>query len=194
MRKWLWGDNELTTSYDKLINKVTSSIKPAANIIYTLNGYEKSEFISEILELIKSVPTYYWWLRCHPCRLEQKPKIQALLESKKIRNANVDLASNLPLYALLRHMDINITEYSSTVIECVAFGVPTVLINDEVADYYSDQISSGWAYPIKSKDEIINVINKLIISKKTDRQRENYETKEKNQALLDLINIARGSK
>jgi len=97
----------------------------------------------------------YWWLRVHPGKVKEKDVFKRLVQEAGISTGEVDLATDFPLYALLRQMDLHLTFYSSSVLEAKDFGVPSVVVGDYGKELFSDQISSGWAFPADTPEEII---------------------------------------
>jgi hypothetical protein len=81
-----------------------------------------------------------------------------LVRENRISNGEVDLATDLPLYALLRQMDLHLTFYSSSVLEAKDLGVPSIVVGDYGKELFSDQILSGWALPADTPEEIISGI------------------------------------
>ena len=65
------------------------------------------------------------------------PGVDQALAGYRDRRIVVDEATRLPLYALLRHMNVHLTEISSTVLEADQFGVPSVLCHPTGVDYYA---------------------------------------------------------
>jgi len=110
-----------------------------------------------------------------------------MLEKKGIKDVELGQATSLPLYALLRHMDLHITEYSSTVIEAEAFGVPSVVMNPLEADMFQEQISSGWALPAYTAEEVMDALQLQLDRKKL--LREAKATRSENDGLSFLLNL-----
>jgi sugar phosphate isomerase/epimerase len=82
----------------------------------------------KIFDLIRESPSAWrWWLRLHPCRLHEREEIRSVLTERGLHNVLLDQATDLPLYALLRHMDVHLTEWSSVLLEAESFGVPSVV-------------------------------------------------------------------
>jgi hypothetical protein len=74
------------------------------------------------------------------------------LRAAGARDFDIDNATDLPLYALLRHVALHVTESSSTVIEAAGFGVPTVLWGRLDAESFASYIASGWVLPAEPAD------------------------------------------
>ena len=100
----------------------------------------------DLVDTIEQSPSdWFWWVRIHPCRQQDRSTLRNLLVSKGISNYDLDDATDLPLYALLRTVDVHLTEYSSTVIEATAFGVPSVITRKAGFEAFPAQVASGWA-------------------------------------------------
>jgi hypothetical protein len=82
-------------------------------------------------------PSWTWWIRLHPAMLDERPAIEAAAATLGGRRVVIDEATRLPLYALLRHMNVHVTEISSTVLEADQFGVPSVLCHPTGVEYYA---------------------------------------------------------
>jgi len=190
LRLWLNKEKDLFERFDKIINAVkpkTSSVQ----ILYTLQGFEDSSDLYNLIKIIKKAKSiYYWWLRAHPRFPEQKNFIRKLLLSHNIKNVNLDEASTLPLFALLSHMDIHITNYSTVVIEAKKFGVPSIIINKFGKDLYHEQIKSGWVLPAYTKNEIVKAIEIQINKRKSlGKAKKKEDLITTNQYLNELIKI-----
>lgn len=187
---WVKGDKEFIKQYDIIVNQI-KPFDSIVQILYTLNGFETKDELFKLINLINQTPSnYFWWLRCHPFRLDQKNKINELFASYDIKNVNIDAATELPLYAILRHMDIHITTYSSTVIEAEKFNVPSISINKYGTELYSELINLGWVLPAYTNNEIILAIETLLSKreslKKGTRGKNSLTS---NQALDEMLRI-----
>ena len=108
----------------------------------------------------RSPPSWFWWIRIHPHQIKFKPAIKKLLYEYGIVNFNIDDATDLPLYALLRNIDFHLTCTASVVIEAAEFRVPSVFVSKEGIDLFAKQIATGWAQYENKVDNIINIIAK----------------------------------
>jgi hypothetical protein len=71
----------------------------------------------------------FWLIRCHPREVGNISEISDWLKERKISNAEVNLASNFPLFWLLARIHHHVTLFSSTALEALYFKVPTTLID-----------------------------------------------------------------
>ncbi|MBI4685908.1 MAG: glycosyltransferase [Nitrospirae bacterium] len=148
---WKCENNEMIRSYDEKIVEIKNSSSSQVHVLCTYEfDYE------DLLKIIKESPnSWFWWIRVHPCRLGQREQIRRLLKRKKIVNCDLDNATDMPLYALLKRVDVHLTEYSSTVIESESFCVPSVITRKAGADAFSRQVESGWAVAVYTIEEIV---------------------------------------
>ena len=151
-------EDEIGEYYDKQIEKAKRGREHLIHILYTV-GYEEVEKLEIIFEVVRRTESLcYWWLRVHPGKLKERTFFKKLVRENRILNGEVDLATDLPLYALLRQMDLHLTFYSSSVFEAKDLGVPSVVVGDYAKELFSDHISSGWALPADTPEEIISGI------------------------------------
>ena len=118
-----------------------------------------SRLLNEILA--HSSKEYFWWIRLHPNMVSQKSRTKDKLREYASLNWNVDGATSLPLYALLKQMDVHMTASSSTVIEAEYFGVPSILIHPQAQVLYPAQIEKGTAHYASSSEEALKLVATL---------------------------------
>ena len=129
----------------------------------------------------------HFWIRLHPGEKRSIKKIKKYLIDNKVSSFYLEEATELPLYALLRNIDIHITDVSSVVIEAELFGVPSIIIDALATEYYKQQIERKMAYPCYSVDKL----NGLLISLSKDKKqftRTSSPLKEENKLLEILKN------
>jgi len=155
---WRFSENEIVKYYDNEIGNVKRNKKHLIHVLYTM-GYEDADKLRTILSTMRQTESLcYWWLRVHPGKLKERNSFKKLVRENRISNGEVDLATDLPLYAILRQMDLHLTFYSSSVFEAEDLGVPSVVVGDYGKELFSDQISTGWALPADTPEEIISGI------------------------------------
>ena len=85
------------------------------------------------------------------------------------QNYEVKNASRLPIFSLLRNIDLHITQYSSVVIEAASFNIKSIVIDDIGKSTYEDYINRGVAFYCENEDQIINLLENLTKHKDKDR-------------------------
>ncbi len=123
-------------SVDKRVIKYQSVLKKRSkryklNILITLrpNIFGGKEW-DGLVDLIKdSKDDVFWWIRKHPTAPATDSSLQAI-SSIEQDNVDYELASALPLFSLLRFVDLHITTASNVAIEAKLFDVDTVFISN----------------------------------------------------------------
>lgn len=166
LQRWAVSDDDVVVkTYDEIMSGLKRNTKDGIHILYSLNGNTKNE-LRTMVEIIKGVNNSglrsYFWVRLHPVTIDQKAEVRRFLNENGINNFELDNATGLPLYAILRHMDIHITECSSVVIEAESFHVPSIVVREIGAENFPAQVSSGWAMPAYTIDEITSGIQRQL--------------------------------
>lgn len=112
-------------------------------VLLTLQGPEIDNF-GFLQELIKIAPTAWRWLvRCHPRMHEDVEKIADRLGGAAGQDVHVHTVEQHSLYALLRTVNVHVTNYSTCANEAMAFGVPSVLFGEIAPTVFQWGLSSG---------------------------------------------------
>ena len=150
--------------------------------------------VVEIIEALNaSGIEAHFWIRLHPIALDQKGLVSRTLEDHGLRNVDVENATALPLYAILRHMDVHITEFSSVVIEAQAFGVPSVT-GEQGVIWFPNQIATGWAVMARSLPEWVSGIRLQLNRRKTLMASDPRSGIASAKALDELLDRVRGQR
>jgi hypothetical protein len=164
-----WHNDEIEF-YDIKTIKLIKKFAPNKTILFTVQyGVTYNQ---ELFKLIFNTQHQLNWLiRFHP--IMDKTQIKSfrnILYKNDITVFESEKASSLPLYALLRHVNIHITHSSSTVLEALSFNVPSLLIDKFGLEYYKDYIGQmvQFSSDIKEQIQFINemITNSYYISKK----------------------------
>jgi len=167
LNEWLSGENNLVAKHDRKLQDVRALFPGKYHVLITLQLHQADDRTLDSLfaAMRKTGQEYHWWIRLHPCMLGERGSVRAMLERNEISDFELDLATDLPLYALLRQMDLHLTHSSSTVIEAAFFGIPSVLISSYGAEFFPDQTVSGWAVTALTEDTIIEAIRVQLASR-----------------------------
>lgn len=166
---WKDQDGDFVKYYDKFIIQKKGEI----NILITLSSIENHNktLLEKLLAIIKSSSfKWKWWIRAHPCELEEKENIKRWLTKNHILNYEIDQATDLPLYAIMRHMDIHITYVSATVFEADFFAIPSIIVGEDGVSYFLNQILAGIAIVANEPSKIKKAINAFLLRKNKFRQ------------------------
>lgn len=106
-------------------------------VLVTLNGLEteaQCDALAQVVAECQSTTTF--WLRLHPVRRGSQPLLLARLAARGAHAFEMNEVSELPLLALLQVADLHVTEGSSSVLEAIDCGVPSVLTSREHLSTY----------------------------------------------------------
>lgn len=99
---------------------------------------------SEIIDAMREGPQeWLWLLRLHPLRKHTADTLRGFLKELGIKNAEIDLATSVPLFSLLRRVDHHVTVFSSVAVEAAAFDVHTSVSGAEGLQVFGPQIKRG---------------------------------------------------
>jgi hypothetical protein len=160
-----------------LVSQLGGQVRPLVNqeaiqVLYTLSYLESPSDIADMLATIARRDRgrrLQWWVRVHPAGLHRFAELQRAFAAAGVPAPQLQLATDLPLYALLPYMDVHVTGASSTVLEAESFGVRSVLVRPLGAELYPEQIASGIALHAEGEDDILRAIRQ---QSELKRQRE----------------------
>jgi len=163
LEHWKLDHTDITKRYNQKIINVKKQYPRRINVLVTLQfGAAYEECLKNLIPVItKSGQKYLWWIRVHPCMLDAKEETRKRIFKNDISNAVIDEATDIPLFILLKHVDIHLTHSSSVVLEAEELGVPSIVINDYGSEFFPEQISTGSAILAYTTDEIIASIKSL---------------------------------
>lgn len=114
-----------------------------------------------LLTAIRRAPADWLWLiRVHPLRRQNMVTISGIL-ADLADQVEIEQATDLPLFWLLRRVSCHVTLFSSVAIEAAQFGVPTVLIDPEGAVTFADHIRSGRMFYERTAEDILTRLHQL---------------------------------
>jgi hypothetical protein len=160
----IWHDdhNVLVKRFDQKVLQLLSTKKK--NILLTLSpGAESQHMMGDTWKVIKATQSKYNWLiRLHPSMMHEIDAYPDKVYGHGIEHFNLKEASSLPLYALLRHVDLHITAQSSTVIEASEFGVPSIVTSDYGMSLYRGMMDQEYlSYAVTIEDLKYQMTNLL---------------------------------
>ena len=155
-------------------------------------GLDNIKFINDIVPVMNELKNdYKWWIRLHPCSMQKKDEINKILIDSKLINFDIDNATDFPLYALLRHMDLHITQSSAAVFEAESFGVPSIVTSYDAKSYFSKQILKGTAIYANNAETIKKILTGQLQTKIKKRRKNECQSKVSIRELDKLINEIR---
>lgn len=178
---WKENNNPIVKKYDDEIAKL-KKWKKKQTILLTLSPYTEKE-MKLIYEVVKeSQLEYNWFIRLHPSMIRNQEEIKNNFKSMGIKHFEIEQSSNLPLYSLLRNIDLHMTVQSSCVIEAADFGVQSIITSDYAAKLYDNWVKNGKAHLIKEKGAILTQLESTSSSKNGK-----YEVSNKLSETIDFI-------
>lgn len=88
-------------------------------------------------------PSVRFWWRLHPVDSARRDEFAAHLQRSGLDGSRVGVATDLPLYALLRCADLTISHSSTVVQEAAEFGLPSVVTSDYGAALFASMVAQG---------------------------------------------------
>lgn len=157
---WQSGEADFISYYDQKVKKIKHAQNSSLHVLLTLQaGLSDFGNVENIIQSIKRTQySWRWWIRLHPTALRDKDKIKTMLTQNNISEVEIEGATTLPLYSLLRNVDVHITYSSATIIEAESFGVPSVVTSEYGSEFFPDQIAEGWVLKAYTSEEIIKAI------------------------------------
>jgi hypothetical protein len=157
---WRSDRGPLAADSDRSIQGRKATLRADRDILVTLQPYLLTEqFVQLLRDVMADAETRRcWWIRLHPSMLAERARVKAMFQGRA--NAEIDLATDLPLYALLRHVDAHVTQISSVVLEAEAFGVGSVVCWPDAMDLYRQQARSGTVLYAASADELTKALQR----------------------------------
>ncbi len=153
-----WRDDHVASCDDGL-GCLKSKFKPFSKVILVtlLHGFKYDELF---FDTIRHAPEdWYWLVRVHP---GTPPGELASIKGKLgvIPEARFDLAlsSQLPLYALLRLAHVHLTALSSTALEALGFGIPTITMCAAGGDRFAAFLDVGVMHWASSAEDLLHKI------------------------------------
>lgn len=187
--KWLLKSDVLICKFDGEVDDIVKRMKATKNILFTLQyGIHYDDWIFELIAHTQK--HFNWLIRLHPL-LKDKQSLKSLedkLKQFQITNFELLKSTELPLYSLLRNVNLHVTHSSSTVIEAANFKIKTILVSNYGAELFESQIRDDMACLIndastKSKQIILEYVNESF------KDNSEIETKylKPNQLILDYL-------
>lgn len=118
--------------------------------------YFHESFLPEMLQ--QSPPGIEWWLRVHPLYAELKEELKTIFTD----HPNIIIAgiAQQNLYEQFAEVDFNITAFSTTCLEGLEFGVPSIIIHPNGMAYFSHHLQQGYFRYADNATSCLEIIQK----------------------------------
>jgi hypothetical protein len=154
-------------SLDGIHNLVVLTLQPYDN---TLSENPIYDVVAETIKMTSK--EFKWFVRLHPRQLHLRSVLKDQLNSLGVLNdVEVDVATDLPMPAILSRAAAHITRSSGSAIEAALLGVQNVIIDDHGAVMFEDYIKEGKAtlYLGNDPNALAGVIRSAV-AKQTGKQ------------------------
>jgi hypothetical protein len=147
LETWLAADIDPVLKYDQQVRRLQEATGARRHVLVTLQtGLSFENLLDPLAALARRAGAqWHWWIRLHPGMHGFGADVAQRLSARGMSNFDVDAASNLPLYALLRNVNLHVTYSSSVVLEAAAFGVPSFVCSETGNDLFAHEIEAGQA-------------------------------------------------
>jgi hypothetical protein len=156
--------SEWSRRTDQLITEQKRASGAERHILVTLSS--QGEVVpAAVLEAVRSSPsTWCYWFRLHPVnQAARRREARRILGPLGVHAGLLELATELPLHSLLRHMDGHLSVSLSTVVtEAAAHGVPSIACGREAPDFYREEMTAGLLLVAMTPSEILAGLRQVL--------------------------------
>jgi hypothetical protein len=146
LRRWVDGRDPLIARYIHEARALRDSRPGLTQVLVSLSWGVPDEETTKLLEAASACgPKFNWWWRLHPFHASRSHEFARRLERHGLDGSQVAVATELPLYALLRAAQVHVAHSSTVIQEAAALGVPSVVTSDYGAEVHEGLIRSGVA-------------------------------------------------
>lgn len=146
----LWADflasqktGEIPAAIERLAGIRARSNRPYQFLLTPSWGHPDAELQKLLDAVALTRGEAKWWLRLHPSQAAEREPLRRRLSAMGIDDVELDAANDYPLPLLLREMDVNLTQDSSTAIEAAVAGVPSVVTTPNAAELFAPYLEKG---------------------------------------------------
>jgi hypothetical protein len=152
--KWYKNNDSLVNNLDEKIKKIIAKMIAKDTVLFTLQyGITYENWVYKLI--YETQNNFNWLIRLHPIMQDNASVllVKQKLKSYGISNYELDKSSSLPLYSLLRNINLHITHSSSTVLEAIDFQIKSIILSNYGSEFFADQINQNNAILISNNDK-----------------------------------------
>ncbi len=128
-----------------------------------------------LVDAIRDSPLdWFWHIRQHPRHLVSYEEIKLRIRKEGNINFDFHIASSMPLYLLLKHIDLHLTGYSTVAFEAAQFKVPTIFYHPNARDGYNRLFDGDFFCYAQGKEQLYTLIKKMLSRNNIDGRKNNY--------------------
>jgi len=194
LRFWQSEDIEIIKYYDRKINEIKQSDSRKVHVLFSAQKNIDQNALKPMLKIMKKTDgSHVWWIRLHPNHKYNKKRFLKIFKDKQISNFQLDAATNIPLHALLRNVDLHVTGCSSVVIEAKSFGVPSIVIEKSALLLGELKTLSSWIKPAFTLEEFERTIKEQLKTREALKNAQQFDEARKNNGKDFLLKLLQKS-
>ncbi len=136
-------------------------------ILVSLQPLESPVGAALLSAMRQSPPDWLWLLRLHPLRKHTAPEIAAILSASGIANAEIERATSLPLFSLLKLVEHHVTVFSSVAVEAASFDIRTSLLGAEGPAALAPQMKRGTCRYTPTSESLLAHVHEMLAAGRT---------------------------
>ena len=155
IRRWLLKtDPEVETACKEVSNLVDGYSR---SILVTLQNPGSLD-LGCLKDIISTSPSNWIWLiRAHPAWKLDRLGFEQEIRGSSRAVVRLHEPDELPLYALLRVVDLHVSSYSTCSNEALAFGKPTILLSEQGLAMFREFVEKGIMYYVQRPSDFYGV-------------------------------------
>jgi hypothetical protein len=134
-------------------------------LVCLTSGVPESETIKQIEAAKLCGESIRWWWRLHPQHAHQSAEFADTIARQGLDASQVEQATHLPFYALLRVADLTVAHSSTTLREAAEFGVSSVVTSNYGVELHADLVERGMVVPATEPRSIADAVLSLLARK-----------------------------
>lgn len=149
------------------------------------------EFLSNVLR--NSPGDWFWHIRQHPRHKISEKELKRLLGNGNNISYEFHSASDMPLYLLLKNIDLHLTGYSTVAFEAAQFWVPTIFYHPNARDGFTELFDDNFFYYAEDSEQLLSLIDKILNRGKNKFNKNSYieiSNKKQIECLKTMIDVA----
>lgn len=128
-----------------------------------------------LLDVLRDSPDdWFWHIRQHPSHKFSDEVLNGLLDNRYHINYDFHTASDMPLYLLLKNIDLHITGYSTVAFEAAQFSVPTIFYHPNAREGFKKSLDNNLFCYVEDREQLLSQINKMLSREKNGFNKSSY--------------------
>jgi hypothetical protein len=127
-------------------------------VLVTLQDFgDYHDFIAETIH--RSPVDWRWLVRWHPATPEtEREYIRTVMQETAHPGLDIDVANNNSLFSLLKFSDVHVTGHSTSMVEALGFGVPTITVTKNGVNAFKEYMDQGVVLYAQEPGELLQKI------------------------------------